>query len=206
MDYFRVSKFNGLTGPIYGVEYTQNGGRSWITMSVHSTPAAADREMRSYVALHRDNCAVWEDLDSLVGVLSKQASMYKVHRNEDGKIVIEEPDVLDLYELDGVEIDPGTGTPLLPGKPNECFGNGEHEGFECCCDECDHCLACFPEYQKEVDEALEVLRDLKAAECAMEEHRKNPVTYTFDEVLDELGISHEDLAAMPDEDLEMDGE
>ena len=60
MDYFRVSQFNGLTGPIYGVEYTQNDGRSWITTSVHNTQEAADREMRSYVALHADECRLWE--------------------------------------------------------------------------------------------------------------------------------------------------
>ena len=209
MDYFRVSKFNGLTGPMYGVEYTQNGGRSWITMSVHSTPEAADREMRSYVALHRDNCAIWEDLeaktflsDSLVGVLSERAATYKVSRDEDGKIVIEDPDVLDLYELDDVEIDPGTGTPLLPGRPTECYGNGEHEGFECCCDECAHYLACFPEHQKEINEALEDLSDLKAAELAMAEHAKDPKTYTFDEVLENLGITREELDAMPDVELE----
>ena len=26
-----------------------------------------------------------------------------------------------------------------------CFGNGEYE-FECCCDECDYYLLCFPEF------------------------------------------------------------
>lgn len=60
MDYFRVSKFNGLTGPMYGVEYTQNDGQSWITTSVHTTPEIADREMRGYVALRRESCALWE--------------------------------------------------------------------------------------------------------------------------------------------------
>lgn len=144
--------------------------------------------------------------DSLVGVLSERAATYKVSRDEDGKIVIEDSDVLDLYELDGVEIDPGTGTPLLPGRPTECYGNGEHEGFDCCCDECDHYLACFPEYQKEVDEALEDLRDLKAAEQAMVEHEKDPKTYTFDEVLEELGITREELDALPDAELGLDGE
>lgn len=61
MDYFRVSKFNGYSGPMFGVEYTQNEGESWITTSVHSTQELAEREMRSYVALHRDKCALWED-------------------------------------------------------------------------------------------------------------------------------------------------
>lgn len=60
MDYFRISKFNGLTGPMYGVEYTQNGGKSWITTSVHTTQELAEREMHGYVVLHRDECALWE--------------------------------------------------------------------------------------------------------------------------------------------------
>lgn len=38
-----------------------------------------------------------------------------------------------------------TGVELTPGKPDVCLGNGEHE-FECCCDECDYFLLCFPEY------------------------------------------------------------
>lgn len=35
-------------------------------------------------------------------------------------------------------------TPSYHGE--KCLGNGEHEGIECCCDECDHYLICFPEY------------------------------------------------------------
>ncbi len=38
-----------------------------------------------------------------------------------------------------------TGVELTPGNADECLGNGEH-GFECCCDECDYYLLCFPEY------------------------------------------------------------
>lgn len=41
-------------------------------------------------------------------------------------------------------IDP-TGAALKPGDPEHCQGNGEHPDFECCCDECDYYLACFPE-------------------------------------------------------------
>ena len=33
---------------------------------------------------------------------------------------------------------------LMPGEPTACLGNGE-QGFECCCDECDYYLLCFPE-------------------------------------------------------------
>ena len=45
-----------------------------------------------------------------------------------------------------------TGTPICPGHPKLCLGSGDFPGFECCCDECDYFLACFPEYdtQKEV--------------------------------------------------------
>ena len=38
-----------------------------------------------------------------------------------------------------------TGIELKPGQPDECRGNGKH-GFECCCDECDFYLLCFPEF------------------------------------------------------------
>ena len=37
-----------------------------------------------------------------------------------------------------------TGVELTPGKPAVCLGNGK-QGFECCCDECDCYLLCFPE-------------------------------------------------------------
>ena len=38
-----------------------------------------------------------------------------------------------------------TGVELMPGEPTVCLGNGE-QGFECCCDECDHYLLCFSEF------------------------------------------------------------
>ncbi len=37
-----------------------------------------------------------------------------------------------------------TGIELTPGDPDACLGNGEQK-LECCCDECDYCLLCFPE-------------------------------------------------------------
>ena len=40
-------------------------------------------------------------------------------------------------------IDP-TGIEITPGNPDDCLGNGEY-GFECCCDECEYYLLCFPE-------------------------------------------------------------
>lgn len=36
--------------------------------------------------------------------------------------------------------------PLAPSSGGkECLGNGTWPGYECQCDECDHCLECFPE-------------------------------------------------------------
>lgn len=44
-----------------------------------------------------------------------------------------------------------TGTELTPGEPDVCLGNGE-QGFECCCDECDYFLRCFPEFDCDSDD------------------------------------------------------
>lgn len=50
----------------------------------------------------------------------------------------------------GSLIDP-TGTPLTPSfHGKDCLGNGEHIGIECCCDECDHYLTCFPDWEDSV--------------------------------------------------------
>lgn len=40
-----------------------------------------------------------------------------------------------------------TGTPLTPSRQgHKCLGNGMHIKYECCCDECDYYLYCFPQY------------------------------------------------------------
>ena len=44
-----------------------------------------------------------------------------------------------------------SGIELTPGNPDFCLGNGEM-GYECCCDECDYFLRCFPEYTLENEE------------------------------------------------------
>jgi len=45
-------------------------------------------------------------------------------------------------------IDPATGTELTPGNQGKyCLGNGNFPGFECCCDECDYFLLCFPNWE-----------------------------------------------------------
>ena len=37
-----------------------------------------------------------------------------------------------------------TGTTLTPGNlGKDCRGNGEHPGFECCCNECDYMQCCL---------------------------------------------------------------
>ena len=46
-----------------------------------------------------------------------------------------------------------TGIELMPGEPAACLGNGE-QGFECCCDECDHYLFCFPKFDIEYEEVI----------------------------------------------------
>jgi len=40
-----------------------------------------------------------------------------------------------------------TDVELTPGNAKGCLGNGE-QGFECCCDECDYYLLCFPEFDQ----------------------------------------------------------
>lgn len=42
-------------------------------------------------------------------------------------------------------IDEFTGAELQPGDPERCQGNGEHPDFECCCENCNWYLACFPD-------------------------------------------------------------
>jgi len=37
-------------------------------------------------------------------------------------------------------------TPSYHGK--DCLANGEHAGYECACDECDHYLECFPDWRE----------------------------------------------------------
>ena len=46
-----------------------------------------------------------------------------------------------------------TGIELMPGEPTACLGNGE-QGFECCCNECDYYLICFPEFNLTNEEEI----------------------------------------------------
>lgn len=40
------------------------------------------------------------------------------------------------------------GLMLNPGNPDKCLGNGKMRKIEYRCDECDHFLICFPEWEK----------------------------------------------------------
>ena len=44
-----------------------------------------------------------------------------------------------------------TDVELTPGEPAVCLGNGE-QCFECCCDECNYYLLCFPEFDTKDEE------------------------------------------------------
>lgn len=45
--------------------------------------------------------------------------------------------------------DPATGIVLEPSFHGEnCLGNGTHEKYECCCDECAYYLECFPDWRE----------------------------------------------------------
>ncbi len=39
-------------------------------------------------------------------------------------------------------------TPSYHGK--DCLGNGAYPGVECCCDECDFFLTCFPDWKNKL--------------------------------------------------------
>ena len=43
---------------------------------------------------------------------------------------------------------------LMPEEPTVCLGNGK-QGFECCCDECDYYLLCFPEFDSQKENVTE---------------------------------------------------
>ena len=55
----------------------------------------------------------------------------------DGNILITAP-------LAPGNVDQWTGTPLTPGDPERCLGNGQHDGYPMCCDECEYLAACNP--------------------------------------------------------------
>ena len=81
-----------------------------------------------------------------------------------------------------------TGVELTPGEPDVCLGNGE-QGFECCCDECDYYLLCFPEY----DVKSEAENKPDALDALLTEAFKH---YKFEKELAEFN-------ALPDEEIKV---
>ena len=58
--------------------------------------------------------------------------------------------VSNLRTEDEEFLDISTGIFLTPSFHGEsCLGNGEHLGYECCCDECDYYLLCFPDWNED---------------------------------------------------------
>ena len=58
-------------------------------------------------------------------------------------------------------MDPSTGMllkPRLSGK--DCPGNGMQPGVECCCDECDHFLVCFREWNLSDGENSQIVQKI----------------------------------------------
>ena len=53
-----------------------------------------------------------------------------------------------------------TDIELMPGEPIACLGNGE-QCFECCCDECDYFLICFPEFDLKIEDEIEDIEDIE---------------------------------------------
>ncbi len=58
-------------------------------------------------------------------------------------------------------MDPGTGMLLKPGlSGKDCPGNGMQPGVECCCDECDHFLVCFREWNLSDGENSQIVQKI----------------------------------------------
>lgn len=89
-------------------------------------------------------------------------------------------------------IDPSTGikiTPSYHGK--DCLGNGEHPGYECCCDNCEHFLNCYPEENVRFEESLKLLRvrdDIVTQEEMEREFNLPPLSE-----VDTTGVEFDDL-------------
>lgn len=44
---------------------------------------------------------------------------------------------------------PDDPSPLCPSDHGEdCLFNGDHQEYECCCDECNYYLDCFPDWKE----------------------------------------------------------
>ncbi len=100
------------------------------------------------IRIYREKIGMTQlDLAKAVGVSEAEIAAYE-HTNGkkilllDTAIAIATVLRVTLAELvrEDLTMDP----PLSPGEPDICLGNGENPKYECCCDECDEYLTCFP--------------------------------------------------------------
>ena len=70
------------------------------------------------------------------------------------------------------------GIELSPGEPDICLGNGK-QGFECCCDECDHYLLCFSEFDLKGEEEIKEFSRSKRYKIRMNRLFRERVGGTF---------------------------
>ena len=63
-------------------------------------------------------------------------------------LLIGRRDKMEQSTKDTTLFDSTVGIWLTPSYHGQyCLGNGEHPDIECCCDECDYYLACFPDWK-----------------------------------------------------------
>ena len=93
--------------------------------------------------------------DVFVGGYSEEKKAFYANFGMGGAVLDREQVIawtlLSEHRWEGVEAKPSVELrPSAGGK--DCPANGEHEGIECQCDECDYAMICFPPEQ--MDERL----------------------------------------------------
>lgn len=75
-----------------------------------------------------------------IAILREAIDSVEKMMDEDGEDEPEPPQG-SYYDVSGVLLTPSDHGAL-------CAGNGKHEGVECCCDECNDYLTCFPDWKE----------------------------------------------------------
>lgn len=88
---------------------------------------------------------------AIEGFVLSEEDKERIRRVAEGPEVCEEiiQSLIQKHTAKGDDlVDPSTGTKLTPSlHGRECLGNGSWPGYECCCDECDYYLECFPDWK-----------------------------------------------------------
>ena len=117
-------------------------------MSVTNNAAAVIRSIAHELGEIPDHSLViYRDTDGQYDGLGVQGGCFvdfyplgTISENEAISMAAAAADKREEYrDITGIEL-----TPSEHGK--DCLGNGQHEGVECCCDECNFYLSCFPGY------------------------------------------------------------